>query len=234
MSNGPMPSSCRIVSPFALGGVVHLPGKEVVAAGGERGRRRVHRVAHVQDEAAGQDRQLLVLAVPVRRDLVAGRHLEAQRERRLLRRIAVQHRQLRPLGEVGRRGAPLDLGRRRSTASGLAASAFFAASAATAGTAANSANTINGETVLIGGLLVVWAANRNHADRHWTVCGAAGFRIRRFRTVPPRTSARVVRRRREATEVSPDRNPPERSSRHDEARPGRVSARLVRQTRRRS
>jgi hypothetical protein len=90
--------------------VVHFPGEEMKAAHRERARRCVHRVAHVQDQGAGDDRQLLVLGVPVRRDLVTGGHLEPQREGRLLRRIAVQHRELGPLREVGRRRAPLELG----------------------------------------------------------------------------------------------------------------------------
>ena len=49
----------------------------------------------------GENGQVFVFGAPVRRDLVAVRHLEAQREGPTLRRVSVQHHDFAPLGKSG-------------------------------------------------------------------------------------------------------------------------------------
>src|SRR5438477_11063982 len=84
------------------------------SAGGQlRGMGCVELVSHTQQERALDDRDVLIGRMKMRRDLVAVRQVEPDREQRGLARVSLKHRHLCTGWENCRRGTPLDLWRLR-------------------------------------------------------------------------------------------------------------------------
>ena len=150
MSKGPCRGSERPSRPSPRR-MVHLAGEEVVRARREVVRRSVHRIAHVKNERAGNRGELLVLGVPVRRDLfVAVGHLELDANGPFLEGSSCSTATWPPLRGVRWRITSFDLVGVDEHRSGFAAVCFFFASLPrAAGAAVSKARAISDDSVLV-------------------------------------------------------------------------------------